>query len=155
MSKDDPGNRAKRVFTIRGTALRTGLERTFFVQAADGLEALQRVSKYARSLTVQDESAVLGGHAVVSKPTATDSSQAAGAGEAPVPRSMDPRSPARVNWFWPSSTWGNLLLVGWLGLSAAVGLRAGPFAAFLNAALWYLVFLFCRFVFLQVAQRNK
>lgn len=155
MSKDDLGNGAKRVFTIRGTALRTGLERSFFVQAADALEALQRVSKYARSLTVQDESAVLGGHAVVSKPTATESSQATGAAEAPVPQSMDQKSSARVKWLWPSSTWASLLLLGWLGLCAVASLRGGPFDAFLSAALWYLAFLFCRFVYLQVTQRNK
>jgi hypothetical protein len=63
--------------------------------------------------------------------------------------------PSGFSWWWPSTPWAHWALLIWLVISGlASTVVAGPVGGFVNSAIWYLMIIAVRFVFIQ-AKRAK
>lgn len=159
------------IFCIRGTDRRTNARREFFCCATTAAEALQQISRIAFDLEIIP-SADAGIVEPTPKPEATSGHVAAATPESSKPASQarpatrpqaqapnslprePPTSSATPSWWWPRANWASLLLLAWLFMSAAGSAYiAGPTGAFINTAAWYLMFIGCRFVYIQATRQ--
>jgi uncharacterized membrane protein len=63
--------------------------------------------------------------------------------------------PEGFSWWWPTRTWARVCLTIWLLLCSLTVIIAGPVGAFINMAVWYLMVIGVRFVYLQAAKARS